>query len=376
MSRVEVNNHRRRSTSRPAGRRMCVGSICVLALVATAECSERDGDADGFDAGDDATALVDAGVGTDGGAEADGGQLPDGGFEADGGPVADGGAIDSLGDQILFGTCPGGTSQTYADNVYANYGNTHRSWRAFDSGFPATWSASSGSRVRPEWPVEHVVQSMKPGVNAETAGGSVDDQLTQFVNSIPAVAGRTYYLTLHHEPENDSSNAEYDDWYRALLARYAGIIAATGRSDLKSATILMAWTLAPQSGRDPEDWYVPEVDVLGWDCYNVGHMAGCRDYSKSKGKPWMVNETARHQLLDESDADYLAGMKEYWPIWTDPIAAYPPISVQYFHATVGGTYPLFAVETSFNGQTIPARPSSRQYWQDLQAGNWILHHAP
>jgi len=323
----------------------------------------------------EAGSTADLALGPDGAVAApEAGSTPDLAVGPDAVVSTDGAPPVKLGDTILFGTCPGGTSQTYADNVYANYGKTHRSWRAFDSGFPTSWSKSSGSRVRASWPVAIVVQSMKPGINAKTAGGSVDALLKTFVASIPKVAGRTYILTLHHEPENDSSNSLYDDWYRQLLKRYATIIAAAGRPDIKSATILMGWTLSPKSGRNPKDWYVADVDVLGWDAYHVGQMIDCRNYSKAKGKPWMVNETARGSLLNKPDATYLAGIKEYWKVWVDPVVAHPPIAVQYFHATVGGTYPLFDVKTVFNNTTIPARPLSRQYWQDLQAGNWKLHH--
>jgi hypothetical protein len=278
-----------------------------------------------------------------------------------------------LGDSIMFGTSSGGYDQSFYDDVYANYNNTHKSIRVFDGGLPTSYNSSNIAHVRHSWPIPIVVHSMKSGINSSTASGSVDSELEAFVDSFPVVSGRTWYLTLHHEPENDvtSGIATYASHYRSLNSRYADIIHNAGRSDIKHCTILMGYTLA---ARNPEDWYVPEADALGWDSYHYPHVINSRDYSKSKNKPWIHAELG-NKPNDNTDSELRTVLQSFTDSYLDESVSWPPIAAQYFHATKGGPYPLFPTAQTFNGLSIPARPLSWQYWVDLQSGQWRDYHS-
>ncbi len=80
-------------------------------------------------------------------------------------------------------------------------------------------------------------------------------------------AGAPVWLAVHHEPENDvSARHQPEDW-RAMQRH----VIARARRRAPSVTVvpvLMQWTFSPASGRRPEDWLIPEADVLGVDVYN------------------------------------------------------------------------------------------------------------
>lgn len=292
--------------------------------------------------------------------------------------ITPGGDPSHPADRIKIGTCTGGLTQDKVDWAWSNFEESHQSIRLFNAGFPSSFSTSGMQLVRSYMTrIEHVVWSCKPGVNASTAAGSADATFTSLVNSIPEVENRTWFLAVHHEPENDVplSDTTYHQQYRDLNNRFADIVHATGRSDIKMATIWMGCTMNGSCpGRDPDWWYADQVDVIGMDAYYPSQVPPTRAYAASKGKPWMVSEMAYHSYLSNTDAAHVEKLKEHMTAWGDPTIDDPPLNVQYFHATVGGTYPLFDTQTVFNGITIPARPLSRQYWTDLQNGDWRLHH--
>lgn len=136
-------------------------------------------------------------------------------------------------------------------------------YRSYDSGFPATWSQGSGS-----WVPDRVVSwhSLKPSV-PNTASGSLDTQLTTWVQSIPAT--HQCMLTFQHEPENPTKNIDPGQ-FRQAFGRFYDIVKAN-RPDILVGPIYMSWTFDPASGRNPMDWWPGDTkaDFIGVDTYET-----------------------------------------------------------------------------------------------------------
>jgi hypothetical protein len=94
----------------------------------------------------------------------------------------------------------------------------------------------------------------------------------------------------HHEPEGDFPVAIY-------RAAYANIVALGVGLDRLVPTI-MAYTLTPQGiakWGDPEQFYIDEAGVLGFDAYAVrgkdlAQFDAAAAYAAKKGKPWIIAE--------------------------------------------------------------------------------------
>jgi hypothetical protein len=99
---------------------------------------------------------------------------------------------------------------------------------------------------------------------SEMAAGQRDADVRNLVNSIPA--GHLTYLCWFHEPENDGTATDFVPAFR----RFATVVKAMGRAQVKVTLILMTWTWEAASGRDPSDWWpgAEYVDAVGLDGYN------------------------------------------------------------------------------------------------------------
>lgn len=256
---------------------------------------------------------------------------------------------------ILYGSCPSNTGTPNAAQTDSQFGGLDI-FRGFDSGFPSTWASSNGRKIT-DTAATSVVQSMKPNVK-QAATGSLNGQMKDFLESIPEVAGRTYYLCLWHEPEdNVEKTFEFTaaEW-RAMWGHYKNMIAEVrseqSRTDLFSCQILMAWTLDKKSGRNPENYYAA-TDVLGWDAYEPAQQQYSIDYSRSKNKPWLIAEYGVHGASSMTDSAYANAMAKDFVTWNN--AATPPIGICYFEATVGDDYRLYNAN----------RTQSRALWRSL-----------
>lgn len=256
----------------------------------------------------------------------------------------------------LYGSSPngsaGGSKQSlvqYQDSIFGGINVL----RAFDGAFPATWSQTNTARFAPRnIPVIH---SFKPGIPS-TASGNNDEQLRTYLRSIPL--DRDIYDTIQHEPEDNSEDGAYTpaQWRQAiykLLEITAEIRQERGGMPrYRVCTILMSHTLTSNK-RNPADWYVPEVDVLGFDTYNRANLTALRDYSISKGKPWMVCEIGCKPVANYNDAQYADELEAMRQIWTG--GSTQPVAVCYFQANVGDNYVI----------TPETRPISVAYWRSL-----------
>lgn len=154
--------------------------------------------------------------------------------------------------------------------------------------------------------------------------------------------GQTAFLTFFHEPENDGLSAAQILEWKSRQARMKELAVASGRTDVKVGSVLMEWTINPNSSRNFwRDWYVgppvpgktaagyptdyPLLDFYGWDAYNTGDDAGVyRDpvlilarlkaIADAAGASWAIGEFGSRRLpTDPNDtgrrdwiADYFA----------------------------------------------------------------------
>ncbi len=227
-------------------------------------------------------------------------------------------------------------------------------FRAYDSGFPATWSQSNGRYAKTNTSATSVIQSMKPDV-ATTASGGNNAALLGFLRSIP-IDSMKKYLCLQHEPENPNKNINAAQW-RQMQSVWQGLInqvkAEQSRSDLYCTQILMAWTLDPASGRNPEDWYA-NTDVLGWDPYTLSQVGRVRDYSIGKGKPWLIAEIGTSPPQNYTDSQMAALTTQMYQEWTQD-SSHLPLAVTYFENNVGNDYRL----------SLGTRPLTLAVWKNL-----------
>jgi len=145
--------------------------------------------------------------------------------------------------------------------------------RIFTAGLPAArWSddpllAALGPRTA-------VIYSFRGDV-AAAAAGAYDDRLRHFLAGKPTDV--TAWVVFHHEPEDEIALGAFTaEQFRAATGHLAPIIRAAGAIP---TTVLMQWTLHPESGRHWRDYYSPDIDLLGWDAYNHGRLAATPQYS-------------------------------------------------------------------------------------------------
>jgi hypothetical protein len=172
--------------------------------------------------------------------------------------------------------------------------------REFWSGLPsATFAAAPAGAAE--------VVSFKTVPTASVFGADLDAW---------AATGRTVYWTWHHEPDNgDMTGPAYVTQMNALLA----IASIHPHPNVHSATVLTAGALANGSA---ESYYVPAVDVLGFDCYTLSNEPKALAYAVAKGKPLIFPEVGDKTTgQTNSDAEALAYAQAFWPALTPNVRA-------------------------------------------------------
>ena len=83
----------------------------------------------------------------------------------------------------------------------------------------------------------------------------------------------TVWLTVHHEPEGGEGINQSDDpagpsGHLAMNRRVRQRMTALGVDNVALAPVLMGWTWDSRSGRNPDDWWDPDIyDFIGVDHY-------------------------------------------------------------------------------------------------------------
>lgn len=187
-------------------------------------------------------------------------------------------------------TVPAGTSLIgSSDGVWPIPGyTTVPVVRAFLSGTPATWQDSGELRNAYNRSTKAIWISWK----SQDAGW-----LDRFLATAPK--DRTIIATYNHEPENDSPPAPEE--YQATWAKQLPVIHKHGAL---AATALLGHLSNTQN--DP--FWVPGVDICGFDRYNPG-LGNAKQYTdpatvfgrvinycKSKGKPLGIAETGTIEI--------------------------------------------------------------------------------
>jgi hypothetical protein len=114
---------------------------------------------------------------------------------------------------------------------------------------------------------------------AEIAEGRHDAWLAELVDGLAAEAAPVF-LTVHHEPENDSGPPGMAAADFVAMQEHV-IAAAAERAPLVTVVpVLQSWTFDPlqDDGTDPHAWVVGGASVLGLDIYNP--------WSPTNGKAW------------------------------------------------------------------------------------------
>lgn len=256
-----------------------------------------------------------------------------------------------------YGSSPNGASGGSKSSIVAYVNSIFggiRVLRAFDD-FPTSWSDTRTARYAPAG--IPVIISIKPGMANLVGQASAQNQVKAFLRTIPS--DRIVVVVPHHEPENDTSAIPAGDTNTGTLFKQMMVVFLRLVDEVRSegvipnvltGSILMSFSVLH---RNPEDWYTPGVDILGWDTYNRANLTALRNYSIGKGKPWMVCEIGAKPVADYSDAQYADELEAFYNIWTT--GATQPFAVCYFQSTVGDNYVI----------TPETRPISVAWWRHL-----------
>lgn len=137
-----------------------------------------------------------------------------------------------------------------------------------------------------------------PSTWANVAAGGQDAWVHSILNGLNTVAGPVF-LTVSPEPESEESP---DGCTPAdFVAMQNRLIMLNARLDSSVVTIipvLMAWTFNPGSGRDVDQWFVANAQVIGVDAYNP--------WSEHNGKPWRTMATLMAHVVEKVTEQPLA----------------------------------------------------------------------
>lgn len=199
--------------------------------------------------------------------------------------------------------------------------------RCFNTAMPGTWAGSAAAATSGQGMVNWL--SVRP-VASSLAAGTIDAQITNFVNSIPASETNRVMLTCLHEPENNVPNPTAATWKTALQRFYDLVKAAN--SSVLVGPVLMGYTFDPRSGRNIQDWNVGAgyCDFYGVDYYNAYHypltgnspnwinpisvpVANFQAFCASIGKPGAFGElgTSDDTTNPQRKVDWVQGYIDY-----------------------------------------------------------------
>jgi hypothetical protein len=166
-----------------------------------------------------------------------------------------------------------GTTMSGTESQFPNMNVTH----FYYGGPPSVWGGAIASIPAGQ----AIIVSFNYDVATTAVGGS-DAAFTQVLQSW-AATGRTIYWNWQHEADNPLkaiSPAAYQAGWSHLLADAAAVNAP----NLHSMSIIMAIALTGVHG-PVDSWYIPGVDVVGFDSYYLNTELLAEQYAAAKGKP-------------------------------------------------------------------------------------------
>jgi hypothetical protein len=189
----------------------------------------------------------------------------------------------------------GSESQTQAvARATASYGKMSI-FRAFNTGLPASWSTLNAT-----YGGTPLVVSFKANPTDITSGKD-DGFFRAWFASAPK--DRIDYWSYYHEPEDNIAAGEFTAAaYRAAWVHLRSLANEAGNAKLKSALILMAYSLEKVAHRTWTDYYPGSatIDVLVWDSYSTlskpAYLTPAQLFgpalsaSTSAGKPFAIAE--------------------------------------------------------------------------------------
>lgn len=152
----------------------------------------------------------------------------------------------------------------------------------------------------------------------EVAAGQHDAALDALISGLRDTGVPTW-LTLHHEPENDSSGIGTPAEWVSMQLHAEARRKALGADNVVIVPVLMSWTWDRRSGRNPDQWHTPGLPILGIDVYgqSVGakphESAGwkaLRPWAKERGLTIAVGEVGT--ILTESNGAQAIAVWESW----------------------------------------------------------------
>ena len=159
-----------------------------------------------------------------------------------------------------------------------------------------TWTVGQGRIPFLNW---------KPsGSWSSIANGSQDAWIGQRADAFEAF-GAPVYLTVHHEPEDDTAQYGSKADFVAAFRHIVEVFRARGASNVAFVWTMMAWSFDSRSGEVIGDWYPGGnwIDVIGADGYNwyPGRSGTTwssfgtvfdqvNSFAVAQSKPWMVVE--------------------------------------------------------------------------------------
>jgi hypothetical protein len=236
---------------------------------------------------------------------------------------------------------PGGTSSTALDEVSSSVGEPAVA-RVFSDTLPPSWQI-----LNAQYPDLPLVVSFKADPE-EVVAGKHDRYLRDWFESAPG--DRPTWWVYFHEPENNVDAGDFTpSQFSAAWGHVAELAETVDNEQLRATMVLMCWTVNPGSGREVTEYADPmlDIDVLAWDCYNYGARQGkylpadeildrAVEASTAAGAGWGVAELG--SLLVSGDNG------EQRAEWLHEVADYGRSHradfMTYFHATVGGDFPL------------------------------------
>jgi hypothetical protein len=162
-----------------------------------------------------------------------------------------------------------GTSANNIQNFRNHVGPTD--WFRFYIGTTTepAWASSTFNIVRAADALgERCVISFKTAGNwSQVAAGARDAFLTQLASGAQTGLTNPGIFCFYHEPENDAPGMGTSAQFRAAMTHVINVMRPLAPS-WKFYNCYMDYTFSTFSSRDPDDWYVPELDGIGFDFYN------------------------------------------------------------------------------------------------------------
>jgi hypothetical protein len=134
------------------------------------------------------------------------------------------------------------------------------------------------------------------------AAGDHDAEIDDLLTRLDAMGG-PIWLTIHHEPEGGGGNNSPDDpggpeAHVAMNRRVRERMTALCTDNIALAPVYMSYTWDPASGRDPDEWFAPDIyDFIGVDHYVFSETslltdvwADVRDWAADRGVDIAVGE--------------------------------------------------------------------------------------